>query len=173
MQRVSLVYKTPDGPVHSAGALPGVLSFDLSGSGAIKIQMTVKKPGAEFVPAEACQTLRLDQVSDGAMAPYTSLVHDVFAGDRSLFTSERACVRRSRRSHRSHRCRVTGVPRSSRTTTTAGDPRLPTHWLADAGGSSARVDRYPTEIIFVGFPQRHAADFVSPYAVIVTLDKTE
>lgn len=87
MQRVSLVYKTPDGPVHSAGALPGVLSFDLSGSGAIEIQITVKKPGAEFVPAEACQTLRLDQVSDGAMAPYTSLVHDVFAGDRSLFTS--------------------------------------------------------------------------------------
>jgi glucose-6-phosphate 1-dehydrogenase len=86
-QRVSLVFRTPEGPVHSAGALPGVLSFDLAGSGAIEIQMTVKKPGPDFVPADACQTLRLDQVSDGSMAPYTSLVHDVFAGDRSLFTS--------------------------------------------------------------------------------------
>jgi len=87
-QRVSLVYKTPDNAlVHTAGAEPGVLSFDLAGSGGIEIQMTVKKPGPDFVPADACQTLRLDQVSDGAMAPYTSLVHDVFAGDRSLFTS--------------------------------------------------------------------------------------
>ena len=86
-QRVSFVYKTPAGPVHSPGPLPGVLSFDLAGTGAIEIQMTVKKPGPDFVPAEASETLRLDQVSDGAMAPYTSLVRDVFAGDRSLFTS--------------------------------------------------------------------------------------
>ena len=45
------------------------------------------------------------------------------------------------------------------------------------GGASLnswwRTGRDPTEIIFVGFPQRHAVDFVSPYAVIVTLDKTE
>jgi glucose-6-phosphate 1-dehydrogenase len=86
-QRVSLVFKAPEGPVHPTRALLGVLSFDLAGNGEIEIQMTVKKPGPDFVPAEACQTLRLDQVSEGAMAPYTSLVHDVFAGDRSLFTS--------------------------------------------------------------------------------------
>lgn len=86
-QRVSIVFKTPNGPVDSAGGLPGVLSFDLAGSGAIEIQMTVKKPGPDFVPAETCQTVRLDHVGDGAMTPYTSLVHDVFAGDRAWFTS--------------------------------------------------------------------------------------
>lgn len=31
--------------------------------------------------------LRLDQVADGSMAPYTSLIYDVFRGDRALFTS--------------------------------------------------------------------------------------
>ena len=31
--------------------------------------------------------LELDQVAEGSMAPYTSLIYDVLRGDRSLFTS--------------------------------------------------------------------------------------
>jgi len=86
-QRVSLVFRHPEGPLHSAGAHANVLTFDLSGSGAIEIQMTVKKPGAQAVPAESCTSLDLANVAEGSMAPYTSLIHDVLAGDRSLFTS--------------------------------------------------------------------------------------
>ena len=86
-QRVSLLYRTPGGPITSMSAPPTVLAFDLSGSGAIDLQMTVKRPGPDFVPAEATNLLRLANVSEGAMAPYTSLLHDVFVGDRSLFTS--------------------------------------------------------------------------------------
>jgi glucose-6-phosphate 1-dehydrogenase len=86
-QRVSLVYKPSDGPVHSAGSSTNALIFDLKGNGAIEIQMTVKKPGPEPLPAESCSVLHLENVSAGSMTAYTSLIYDVFAGDRSLFTS--------------------------------------------------------------------------------------
>ena len=86
-QRVSLVFKHVEGPLHSAGNTRNVLAFDLSGNGAIEIEMTVKKPGPDAVPAESCTSLNLENVSEGSMAPYTSLIHDVFVGDRSLFTS--------------------------------------------------------------------------------------
>ena len=86
-QRVSLIFKPSDGPVHSQGSSTNALIFDLKGNGAIEIQMTVKKPGPEPVPAPSCSTLHLENVSAGSMTAYTSLIYDVFAGDRSLFTS--------------------------------------------------------------------------------------
>ncbi len=86
-QRVSLVFKPAEGPVHSTGRNPGALIFDLKGNGAIELQLTVKKPGPEAVPAESCTSLSLQNVAEGAMAPYTSLIFDVLNGDRSLFTS--------------------------------------------------------------------------------------
>lgn len=86
-QRVSLVLRPADGPVHSVGKSPNVIVFDLKGNGAIEIQLTVKKPGPQAVPAESCTTLNLQNVAEGAMAPYTSLIYDVLTGDRSLFTS--------------------------------------------------------------------------------------
>jgi glucose-6-phosphate 1-dehydrogenase len=86
-QRVSLIFKKASGPLANTQCQPGVLSFDLSGTGAIEMEMTVKKPGPDFVPADANNVLQLDTVSEGSMQPYTSLIHDVFAGDRSLFTS--------------------------------------------------------------------------------------
>jgi len=86
-QRVSLIFKDADGPVHSEGRNTNALIFDLKGNGAIEIQMTVKKPGPEPLPAESCSTLHLENVSAGSMTAYTSLIYDVFAGDRSLFTS--------------------------------------------------------------------------------------
>src|SRR4051794_5283880 len=86
-QRVSLVFREPDGPVQPVAGYPNVLAFDLSGSGALELQLTVKQPGPDFVPAEASTAVRLDHVHEGAMAPYTSLLHDVLIGDRSLFTS--------------------------------------------------------------------------------------
>lgn len=86
-QRVSLIYKRPSGPLSVTECQPGVLSFDLSGTGSIEMEMTVKKPGPNFVPADASNVLHLNTVSEGSMQPYTALIHDVFAGDRSLFTS--------------------------------------------------------------------------------------
>ncbi len=86
-QRVSLIFRPSDGPVHSSGSNTNALIFDLKGNGAIEIQMTVKKPGPEPLPAESCSTLHLENVSAGSMTAYTSLIYDVFAGDRSLFTS--------------------------------------------------------------------------------------
>lgn len=86
-QRVSLVFKPAEGPLHSTGSIRNVLIFDLKGNGAIEVQMTVKKPGPEPVPAESCTSLNLENVAEGAMAPYTSLLYDVLTGNRSLFTS--------------------------------------------------------------------------------------
>lgn len=86
-QRVSLIFKPTDGPVHPGSTNTNALIFDLKGNGAIEIQMTVKKPGPEPLPAPSCSTLHLDNVSAGSMTAYTSLIYDVFAGDRSLFTS--------------------------------------------------------------------------------------
>ena len=86
-QRLSLLFRAPDGPLHSAGSLPEVLAFDLEGSGRILMELTVKDPGPDFVPNDVDHILRLDQVADGSMAPYTSLIYDVLRGDRSLFTS--------------------------------------------------------------------------------------
>jgi glucose-6-phosphate 1-dehydrogenase len=86
-QRLSLLFKAPEGPLHSAGSLPEVLAFDLEGSGRILMELTVKDPGPDFVPSEVDHVLRLDQVAEGSMAPYTSLIYDVVKGDRSLFTS--------------------------------------------------------------------------------------
>jgi glucose-6-phosphate 1-dehydrogenase len=86
-QRVSLIFKPAEGPLHSTGGFPNVLAFDLKGNGAIEIDMTVKKPGPHPEPAESTTRLNLENVAEGAMAPYTSLIYDVLTGDRSLFTS--------------------------------------------------------------------------------------
>ena len=86
-QRVSLIFRPAEGPLHSTGPFPNVLAFDLKGNGAIEIEMTVKKPGPDPVPAESTTRLNLENVAEGAMAPYTSLLYDVLAGNRSLFTS--------------------------------------------------------------------------------------
>ncbi|MET0695587.1 MAG: glucose-6-phosphate dehydrogenase [Propionibacteriaceae bacterium] len=86
-QRVSLIFKKAAGPLANTQCQPGVLTFDLSGTGAIEMEMVVKKPGPDFVPADAANVLHLNTVSEGSMQPYTALIHDVFVGDRSLFTS--------------------------------------------------------------------------------------
>ena len=86
-ERVSLIFRQAEGPLHSTGRRPGVLGFDLSGTGAIELEMTVKRPGPVLEPDDTCEVLRLDRVASGGLTAYTSLLHDVIAGDRSLFTS--------------------------------------------------------------------------------------
>ena len=86
-QRLSLLFRPPGGPLHSAGRSPEVLGFDLHGNGRILMELTVKKPGPEFLPDDVDHVLELDRVAEGSMEPYTSLIYDVLRGDRSLFTS--------------------------------------------------------------------------------------
>ncbi len=86
-QRVSLIFRAPEGPLHSAGRHTGVLAFDLKSKGAIELSMTVKRPGPELIPDTIDQVLQLGELNDQAMEPYTSLLYDVFRGDRSLFTT--------------------------------------------------------------------------------------
>lgn len=85
-QRVNLVFRNPeDGPITHIPADGNVLSFDLSGEGAIDLRMTIKKPGPGLSLSTAHMELPLKEVADG-LSPYSRLLSDVLRGDRSLFT---------------------------------------------------------------------------------------
>jgi glucose-6-phosphate 1-dehydrogenase len=87
-QRVSLLLRTPDGPVETLPDHGNVLSLSLSGSGSIDIALVTKEPGPNLTLARARTTLDLKQVPGGTpLPPYVSLIHDVLTGDRSLFTT--------------------------------------------------------------------------------------
>jgi glucose-6-phosphate 1-dehydrogenase len=86
-QRVSLLLRPADGPI---GALPGcnVISLSLAGSGSLDIGLIAKQPGPDLHLAEAAVSFDLRAVPGGCpLPPYSSLIHDVLVGDRSLFTS--------------------------------------------------------------------------------------
>jgi glucose-6-phosphate 1-dehydrogenase len=87
-QQVSLIFKDPEGPLRrQAPELGNVLTFKVSGSGAIDLRMVIKQPGPEFSLTTSTTDLMLDTV-EGAdpLPPYVRLIHDVIIGDRTLFT---------------------------------------------------------------------------------------
>lgn len=85
-QRVSLIFRRPtDGPIKNIPSDGAVLTFDLSGDGAIDMTMTVKEPGSGTRLSAGHMSLSLDTVADG-LSPYSRLILDVLRGDRSLFT---------------------------------------------------------------------------------------
>lgn len=85
-QRVSLVFRRPtDGPIKHIPSDGTVLTFDLSGDGAIDMTVTVKEPGSGTSLSAGHLSLPLDSVADG-LSPYSRLINDVLRGDRSLFT---------------------------------------------------------------------------------------
>lgn len=87
-QRVSLVFKKPENsPLTDVPDDGAVLSFDLSGNGAIDVAMTVKEPGPDFDLSVGHLSLSLPSVPDAEpLSPYSRLILDVLNGDRSLFT---------------------------------------------------------------------------------------
>ncbi|CAN5317656.1 glucose-6-phosphate dehydrogenase [soil metagenome] len=86
-QRVSLIFDAPDGPLTHVPPLGTVLTFDVTGSGAIQLGLVVKDPGPDSALATATTTLDLASAGDrDALPPYVRLIHDVIRGDRSLFT---------------------------------------------------------------------------------------
>ncbi len=86
-QRVSIVFRVPSGPLTHIPQDGAVLSFSLKGDGELALSMVVKEPGPDFDLSVGTTTLDLDTVAGGEpLPPYARLIHDVLAGDRSLFT---------------------------------------------------------------------------------------
>lgn len=86
-QQVSLVLHQPEAPIHELPPLGNVLTFDLSGTGGLKLALVVKTPGPEFTLETAHTDLKLASVPAARpLPPYARLIHDVLLGDRSLFT---------------------------------------------------------------------------------------
>ncbi|SDJ18831.1 glucose-6-phosphate 1-dehydrogenase [Frankineae bacterium MT45] len=86
-QRVSLVLRTPEGPLSNQPAERNVLSFSLSGSGEVDLSLVVKEPGPDVKLGVAQAKIPLANVNGGRpLSPYSRLIHDVLLGDRSLFT---------------------------------------------------------------------------------------
>ena len=84
---MNIILRTPTGPIASVPDQTNVLSFSLSGDGAITLRLLVKKPGVELELDRASVTLPLGQLPDAEpLPPYVRLIHDVLVGDRSLFT---------------------------------------------------------------------------------------
>ena len=86
-QVVSLVFRDPDATVHDLPPLGNVLSFDLSGTGSLRLSLVVKEPGPTVELNSAHTDLPLASVDQARpLPPYVRLIHDVLLGDRSLFT---------------------------------------------------------------------------------------
>ena len=86
-QRVSLLLREPTGPLASLPKHGNVLSFSMSGSGAIDLTLVAKRPGPTLTLDVADATIALSKLPDSQpLPPYVRLIHDVLLGDRSLFT---------------------------------------------------------------------------------------
>ena len=86
-QRVSLIFREPDGPLTGVPSAATVLSFSLKGDGELSLSVVLKEPGPELALSTGTTTLALDSVPGGTpLPPYARLIHDVLIGDRSLFT---------------------------------------------------------------------------------------
>ena len=87
-QRVTLVLRPPAGPIGAEVVTPNTIQIDVAGAGKVALGLTVKAPGPETRFASGRAVLDLGKVGGGgALSPYASLIHDVFTGDRSLFTT--------------------------------------------------------------------------------------
>lgn len=86
-QQVSLVIRQPEAPIHELPALGNVLTFDLAGTGALRLALVVKTPGPQATLETAHTDLKLATLPSALpLPPYVRLIHDVLMGDRSLFT---------------------------------------------------------------------------------------
>ncbi len=101
-QRVSLVLRAPGDPVPGAepgGAEPGgagqggagrraqALTLDLSGSGALSIDVAARRPGGGGELVDGVLALGLPDLPDAEpLPPYATLLRDVLLGERALFT---------------------------------------------------------------------------------------
>ncbi|WP_345214786.1 glucose-6-phosphate dehydrogenase [Georgenia halophila] len=90
-QRITLVLGPPYGPLDPELDTPNSIQIDFSGSGEVRLGITVKTPGPDLTYSSGTAVLDLDDVPGGEpISPYASLIHDVLLGDRSLFTTAEA-----------------------------------------------------------------------------------
>jgi glucose-6-phosphate 1-dehydrogenase len=132
-QRVSLVLRPVEGPID---AVPGhnVISLSLEGSGSLDIGLVTKEPGPGLRLAEAAVSFDLRAVPGGSpMPPYSSLIHDVLTGDRSLFTSSEGLARAwsAVQPMLDHRPEVQPYPAGGRGPAAAEALAGPVGWLLD------------------------------------------
>lgn len=86
-QRVSLVLRDPVGPLAQLPRQATVLSYSLAGSGEVDATLVVKQPGPDINLGMTAAKIPLAAIADAQpLKPYSRLIHDVLAGDRSLFT---------------------------------------------------------------------------------------
>ena len=86
-QTVSLIMREPNGTIADAPRGGNVLTFDLSGDGAVDLTFVAKRPGPQLHLDAAAVRLSLESLADGdSLPPYVRLINDVLTGDRSLFT---------------------------------------------------------------------------------------
>ena len=85
-QRVTLVLKPPS-DVPLADAPPAAISLSLKGAGELGITVIAKKPGPEIALEAGTAPLPLSHDNGPDLPAYATLIRDVLAGDRSLFTS--------------------------------------------------------------------------------------
>lgn len=87
-QQVTLLLRSPSGPLAEHVTTPNAISFSLKGSGQLVLRTTVKDPGPDITLTTGEAVLDFGEVGDrGWLDPYESLLHEVLQGDRSLFTS--------------------------------------------------------------------------------------
>jgi glucose-6-phosphate 1-dehydrogenase len=71
-QRVSLLLRTPEGPVDDLPEPGNIVSLSLSGSGPLEIGLVTKEPGPDLALARAQTTLDLKHVPGGRRCRPTS-----------------------------------------------------------------------------------------------------
>ncbi|MFI7587484.1 glucose-6-phosphate dehydrogenase [Spongisporangium articulatum] len=87
-QQVTLVFREPDGPVGDVPVRGSFLRVSLAGDGQIDIGMVLKEPGPEGALVTGTAALPLERVPRAEPLPaYATLLLDVMAGDKALFTS--------------------------------------------------------------------------------------
>ncbi|WP_448072943.1 glucose-6-phosphate dehydrogenase [Georgenia yuyongxinii] len=92
-QRITLVMRPPEGPLASEAPGPDTIEIDFSGPGHISVGLTVLTPGPDPDLALGRAGLALGDVPGGEpISAYASLIHDVLAGDHTLFTTSH-CLR--------------------------------------------------------------------------------
>jgi glucose-6-phosphate 1-dehydrogenase len=86
-QRISIVFRQPETGLGQAPDMGNVLSFELSGDGEILLRLVTKEPGPVLRLGSGIAALPLGKCFHTPSLPaYSRLIHDVFIGDRSLFT---------------------------------------------------------------------------------------
>lgn len=87
-QRVSLVLRSPDGPLTHIPPQGNVLCLSLTGGGTLDVELVAKEPGPDLALVAGEATMSLGEL--GARSPlpaYGALLRDVLTGDHSLFTT--------------------------------------------------------------------------------------